>query len=417
MLATHAAFPLTLTTDLVYCLRENFVPDACPWYGVADVLLSGLCKPIGYDLYEMEVETRHQLLRELRRLGADRVNEVADFMAAYLRHHLPDSDDPDISNPKIGPNERRVLALGEKPHWIALACLRPSEALTEIRQTLEALARKTQNPKDIFRMAGLVENIADFLGDEEYQLPLYAWADNLAEQKPLDATAEQTQTLEKLGFQAKWVKFQVATVTFGVDAEDSPPPDESDLKTFEFETVNVNDRGEIIEREPHTAPYFEESLGDDIAPLKLMAIPSGEFLMGSPETEEGRYDDESPQHSVSVQPFFLSQYPITQAQWRAIAALPQKERELDPDPSEFKGGDRPVEQVSWYDAVEFCQRLSEFTGRSYRLPTEAEWEYACRADTTTPFYFGETVTTNLANYDGSVYLNEPSGEDRQKTTP
>ena len=78
----------------------------------------------------------------------------------------------------------------------------------------------------------------------------------------------------------------------------------------------------------------------------------------------------------------------------------------------------PVEQVSWYDAVEFCQRLSQHTGKEYRLPSEAEWEYACRARTTTPFHFGETITTDLANYHGNyTYANEPTGKYREQTTP
>jgi formylglycine-generating enzyme required for sulfatase activity len=418
VLATHAAFPLTLTTDLVYCLRENFVADDCPWYGAADVLLSGLCKPIGYDLYEMEATTRHVLLRELRRLGADRVNEVADFMAAYLRYHLPDPgnpDDPDAPDPEIGPNERRILTMGEKPHWIALACLRPSEALTEIRQTLEALARKTHNPEDIFRMAGLVENIADFLEEDEYQFPLYTWADNLAEQKPLDDAAAQTQTLEEHGFQVRWIEFEVATMAFGAAAEPDSPA--ADLIPFEVNTVTVNDRGERIGGETHQAFYFEEPLAERVPSLKLVAIPSGEFMMGSTKDDPGHYGDESLQHLVKISPFFISQYPVTQAQWRAVAALPKQERDLEPDPSKFKGGDRPVEKVSWYEAVEFCARLSDHTGRTYRLPTEAEWEYACRADTTTPFYFGATITTDLANYNGAVFLNGPKGTNRGETNP
>ena len=80
----------------------------------------------------------------------------------------------------------------------------------------------------------------------------------------------------------------------------------------------------------------------------------------------------------------------------------------------------PVEQVSWYDCEEFCARLSRYTGKSYGLPSEAQWEYGCRARTTTPFHFGETLTTDLANYDGNYnypYADAPKGEYRQKTTP
>ena len=98
--------------------------------------------------------------------------------------------------------------------------------------------------------------------------------------------------------------------------------------------------------------------------------------------------------------------------------MPKIKLELKPDPSNFKGDDRPVEQVSWLEAVEFCQRLSRHTGREYRLPSEAEWEYACRAGTTTPFHFGETITPELVNYNGSnPYGNAPKGKFRQKTTP
>jgi len=153
--------------------------------------------------------------------------------------------------------------------------------------------------------------------------------------------------------------------------------------------------------------------------LEMVAIPGGSFMMGSPEDENGRYEDwEGPQHEVTVPAFFMSRYPITQAQWRAIAALEAIEQDLDPDPANFKGDDRPVEKVSWQDAMEFCARLSRLTGREYRLPTEAEWEYACRANTTTPFAFGETLIDKLANYAASeVFAEEPPGQYRRETTP
>jgi formylglycine-generating enzyme required for sulfatase activity len=149
----------------------------------------------------------------------------------------------------------------------------------------------------------------------------------------------------------------------------------------------------------------------------MISIPGGTFIMGSPKEEKDSLDRERPQHEVTVQPFFMGKYPITQAQWRFVAQLPQVNKELKPDPSKFKGDNRPVETVSWYDAVEFCDRLSEHTKRQYRLPSEAEWEYACRAGTTTPFHFGETITTDLANYDGgSSYGQGTKGVDRGETT-
>jgi formylglycine-generating enzyme required for sulfatase activity len=142
------------------------------------------------------------------------------------------------------------------------------------------------------------------------------------------------------------------------------------------------------------------------------------LMMGSPKSELGSYDDEKRQHEVAVPKFFMSRYPITQAQWKVVAKMGKVERDLEDDPSYFKGENLPVEQVSWYDAVEFCKRLTIYTNREYRLPSEAEWEYACRAGTTTPFHFGETITTDLANYDGNyVYSNNSKGEYREKTTP
>lgn len=172
-----------------------------------------------------------------------------------------------------------------------------------------------------------------------------------------------------------------------------------------------------IRRETRLAHYFVELLPGEVG-LNMMWIPGGTFLMGSPDDEPERNENEGPQHWVTVPAFVMGRYPVTQAQWRVVAALPQVNRMLEADPSRFKGDMRPVEQVSWYEAVEFCQRLSAYTQRPYRLPTEAEWEYACRAGTQSPFYFGQTLTPELANYDGNyTYNNGPKGEDREETTP
>ncbi|MBD2073048.1 formylglycine-generating enzyme family protein [Phormidium sp. FACHB-592] len=172
-----------------------------------------------------------------------------------------------------------------------------------------------------------------------------------------------------------------------------------------------------FQRRRVTVPFFVEQLTDNIG-IEMMQIPAGTFLMGSPEDELERSSSEGPQHEVNVATFFMGKYPVTQAQWRAVAALPRSSRELKPDPSNFKGDKRPVEKVSWYDAVEFCNRLSAHTGRPYRLPSEAEWEYACRGGTTTPFHVGETLTTELANYNGNyIYNSGPKGKNRRETTP
>jgi len=170
----------------------------------------------------------------------------------------------------------------------------------------------------------------------------------------------------------------------------------------------------VFKPETKTARYFTEQLSDDVA-LDMIWVPGGEFDMGSADDDSEGYSDEQPQHHVMVSGFFMGRYPVTQVQWRAVAAMPQQNQELSPDPSYFKGDRHPVESVSWYDAVEFCDRLSAHTGRTYRLPSEAEWEYACRAHTTTPFSFGPKLTSDLANFAGSE--ESETGEKQDGTTP
>ncbi len=154
-----------------------------------------------------------------------------------------------------------------------------------------------------------------------------------------------------------------------------------------------------VKKEAKRVQGFVEDLNG--VPLDMILIPSGRFLMGSPSDEDGNDEYESPQHRVTVPMFFMGRYPITQAQWKAVVAMPEVGKELNSNPSYDEGDKRPVENVSWHDAIEFCARLSVHTKRNYRLPSEAEWEYACRPGTTTPFHFGETISTDLANYNGS----------------
>ena len=128
---------------------------------------------------------------------------------------------------------------------------------------------------------------------------------------------------------------------------------------------------------------FIETLSGNIK-LEMVKIPAGSFLMGSADNDETALDYEMPQHRVNLQEFYLGKYPVTQEQYQAV---------MGHNPSNFKSffkdtSKNPVEKVSWNDAQEFCRRLSEKTGKKYRLPSEAEWEYACRAGTQTRYYFG-----------------------------
>jgi formylglycine-generating enzyme required for sulfatase activity len=161
-------------------------------------------------------------------------------------------------------------------------------------------------------------------------------------------------------------------------------------------------------------------------PNGFVRINGGTFTMGSPANEQRREKYEV-QHQVTVSGFYMGKYEVTQKEYQEI---------MGTNPSEFKGDNLPVEQVSWYDAVEYCNKRSQKEGltpaytisetnvtwnrnaNGYRLPTEAEWEFACRAGTTTPFSTGNNITTSQANYDGNnPYNNNAKGEYREKTTP
>jgi len=143
--------------------------------------------------------------------------------------------------------------------------------------------------------------------------------------------------------------------------------------------------------------------------LEMVLLPAGKFQIGSPISESERSEEESPRHIVNMPSFFMSRFPITQKQWKIL---------MDNNPARFIGnGDRPVETVSWEDAQAFCQKLAERTGKPYRLPSESEWEYACRAGTLTAFSFGETSAANLANYNcASPYKYAPQGITNASTT-
>ncbi|MDQ3818801.1 MAG: bifunctional serine/threonine-protein kinase/formylglycine-generating enzyme family protein [Acidobacteriota bacterium] len=142
-------------------------------------------------------------------------------------------------------------------------------------------------------------------------------------------------------------------------------------------------------------------------PIEMVLVPGGTFTMGSPP-DEGP-NDERPQHSVTLPSFYMSKYEVTQAQYRAMMGV---------NPSEFQGDDLPVERVTWKEAKEFCERVSSITKKEYRLPSEAEWEYAARAGTTTIFAFGNSISSSQANFDGSnPFGDAPADVNRQKTTP
>ena len=178
------------------------------------------------------------------------------------------------------------------------------------------------------------------------------------------------------------------------------------LIDFTAESVTLDERGHVVARPPITARQMVEDLGPNAA-LVLIEIPAGRFQMGSPAGQGA--NDERPARLVSVSRFFIGQALVTQAQWQAVMGRPL--------PCRFPGDARPVENVSWPEAQAFCGKLGKRSRRPYRLPSEAQWEYACRAGTSTHFYTGATLSASAANYCGEhTYRSEAPGPYRHVTT-
>ncbi len=158
-------------------------------------------------------------------------------------------------------------------------------------------------------------------------------------------------------------------------------------------------------------------LSNDVK-LEMVYIEGGSFMMGSPEDEVGRDDNET-QHHVRVEGFYIGKYTVTQSQWEAV---------MGSNPSYWKSDNLPVEQISWDDCQEFIEKLNsraavsaaKMTGGTpvlqFRLPTEAEWEYACRAGTQTPFHYGNVLSSEMANFNRKLPYHPPKGENIQQMT-
>jgi formylglycine-generating enzyme required for sulfatase activity len=149
----------------------------------------------------------------------------------------------------------------------------------------------------------------------------------------------------------------------------------------------------------------------------MIALPGGTFWMGSPDSEVERWSVEGPQHQVTVQPFAIGRYAVAFAEYDCFAEATGRRK---PHDHGWGRGNRPVVSVAWNDAVAYAAWLSEQTGAAYRLPTEAEWEYAARAGTTTAFWTGECIHTDNANYNGNHDYGEcgaTTGVYRRETLP
>ena len=181
----------------------------------------------------------------------------------------------------------------------------------------------------------------------------------------------------------------------------------TEYRDISFETVFIDLKGEISNKVTSECRILRQHLPDDVY-LDLALIPAGSFLMGN--HLPGGYKDEKPQHYVHLNSFFMSVTGITQHQWKAVMGkLP---------PCRGKTLDHPVDRVSWIDAGNFCTKISRLTDKMYRLPSESEWEYACRAGSSAAFCYGNMITTDFCNYVGAhSYKGGPEGVYRHGPVP
>jgi formylglycine-generating enzyme required for sulfatase activity len=228
--------------------------------------------------------------------------------------------------------------------------------------------------------------------------------------KPNSTPLVFTQTNSKL---KKAVNGELSNKsTPATTSQKSLQPQKLSLQIFNCESIQVRRDGKIESYHEHQIRYFREQIGGNFWQrqyLELVKIPAGNFVMGASAAENKQTEREQPQHRVEIQSFYLGRYPISQAQYQLL---------MGENPAYFQGDEHPIENINYYQAIEFCEALAQKTGRAYRLPSEAEWEYACRAGSTTPFHCGATMMSDLGNLDGREgYNRSPESEYRQGTTP
>jgi formylglycine-generating enzyme required for sulfatase activity len=417
LLMVMAAAPV-LTLPILRLLLEVKVKDVTTPLPLAEVLVSGLLRCSGAKNPEMPLQ--HLQF------------ELEPGVAKLLGERLSPADTLDVIRAVSDVLERRWNQLGTG-HSFEAILTDPNTPLPEqfkdLKDGLHHFATVTADrlerlPGNVYR--DFAAKLRQGAGLEPAD-PFPAKQFNFA---PIDIECAQLQRhpgVVELPFSTAEIQELPAQVfVFTTASLESGNPEPNDHKATRLGYQEILP----VLRTPEQSNAANEARKPQGIALPMLHIPPGRFLMGSPADEPGRHDDEGPQHEVQLQEFFLSQTPITQAQWRAVAQWQRREHEdgelwpevLDADPvaslddaERFSGEQRPVVNVSWHDAMAFCQRLRLRTGKNYTLPSEAQWEYACRAGTTTPFQFGATISTELANYNGSeVYGDGEKGDYRQQ---
>ncbi|MEM8640967.1 MAG: formylglycine-generating enzyme family protein [Cyanobacteria bacterium P01_G01_bin.54] len=446
-LAACLASAPVITLPIMRLIKQSMLRRSATAVHLAEVLMSGLFRVSGSQALSFENAERvaYELVDEAVRDRLRAGTRVRDAVAVLERV-----------------SQYVALGLGRSVYDFKALLKKPGEGETDEEvEFLDAFATVTSN---ILRGLGSeFEEIADQLlspdiTSQEVKSE-YSGFPPLEDLQVIDADivfeddAQPTRPASSRLIVVKRLKVRtlkpIVLKTLAFEASPAPqtagpPTNESGLEQFDFRIATLNQQNNqwVVDYRLGQAWRYVEKIKtqrllvfSNSADLEMVFIPGGEFFMGAPNNEPEYHRSEFPQHHVMVPSFFMGRYPITQRQWRAVAAFDPVKQELEHDPSMFKGDNRPVEQVSWEEAKEFCARLSQHTQRAYRLPSEAEWEYACRAvgseelsvingDLTLeewnkrfsePFNFGEIITTNVANYNGSAFANGSKGKSRGKT--
>jgi formylglycine-generating enzyme required for sulfatase activity len=376
-----AATP-TISLPVIRLIQETLLPESRQVH-VAEVMLGSLLKPIDGESIRAETDpdsvTYQFVDPEIRTLLLDSssVKDTVSVLSYYIERHFGRSLDNFLAY--LRDLDGNALEKSVRPFAIVAS---------------EVLSRQGTRYKE------LVEAVEQKYGKRFDQLQ----GISSSYQKLEDLTFTTAQLVEA-EYETWPPPLQVEEFTVATISVDPVTQSTIKLEPFTFKIgtlVKLGRTWEVHKSNGRAYRYVEQI--DEHVRLEMVAITGGEFMMGSPPDEPKLLVSESPQHLVTVPDFYLGRYPVTQAQWRSVAAMDQVKRELNPDPSDFKGDTRPVEKISWVEAIEFCARLSKFTKRQYRLPTEAEWEYACRAGTTTPFHFGMKLDPRIANYKKQHYM-------------
>jgi formylglycine-generating enzyme required for sulfatase activity len=450
LMLVMAAAPL-LTLPVMRLLLAAKLPELATPLPLAEVLVSGLLRRLPMQEHEPPERLQFVLLPPLQRLleaqlaPRDRIEviqAVTDLLERrWNRQGVGPSFETLLTDPLV-PLPKEGAGLAHIANVTAAMLDRlPGKAFHQLAERLRAGVGANQPP----------------LWPEE-EFPFQEQLFPTAELLPIpEAESISFSTARYLEQELRRIRFETARITLVARPNDRGNPNERTKRNVPAQKIASQQPAvEIHRNEASTWAFFEPLQRDALPPgataaaaaplsLTLVEIPAGSFLMGSPPEEPERSNDEGPQHEVTLESFFISQTPITQAQWREVALWQERpgerwSRQLETDPSRFQSREgqdnnklrllegesktdhRPVERVSWEDAMEFCHRLSLRSGRSYTLPSEAQWEYACRAGTKTPFCFGDTISPELANYRsnyayGNADADGPKGIYREQTTP